>query len=399
MRAHPTYLLIRGLASFAAATAFTFNLVYQIETVGLSPLRLILVGTVLETTALLTQVPTGIIADLHSRRLSVVLGYLLVGAGMLLSGLVPTFFAVLVGNVIWGVGITCVDGAEEAWAAEEIGEQRAADAFIRGAQVGQAATALGIGASIGLASIRLNLGIVVGSCVWLLLGALLLIVMPERHFQPVEPSTSFAAMRAHAIGGVRAARTRPVLLMIIVGVVCLGLSSEGIDRLTQAHFLTDVGFPGIGTPVLWLGVLSVVGMTGSIVVTGVVRMLVKSRSPGGLFVALQAICVVGAAAFALAGVFWLAAAATLVSGMAGAAARPLLTTWIVAHSDTSTRATVFSLVGLADASGQIAGGPPVGVIANRSSIRLGLLVSALLLVPAVASFSRAHRRERAAILR
>lgn len=399
MRAYPAYLLIRGLAAGAAATAFTFNLVYQIESVGLSPLQLILVGTVTEVTALITQVPTGIIADLYSRRLSVVLGYLLVGAGMLLAGLVPTFVAVLIGNVIWAIGITCVDGAEEAWAASEIGEQRTAAAFARGAQVGQAATALGIGASIGLASVRLNLGLVVGALIWLMLGVLLMLVMPERQFRPVRKSTSFGAMRAHAVGGMRAARTRPVLLLIIAGVVCLGLSSEGIDRLTQAHFLADVGFPAVGTPVIWLGVLSAVGMVGSVVVTGWVRRLSVARSVGGLYVALQAICVIGSVVFALAGVFWLAVAAVLVSGMAGAAARPLLTTWIVAHTDAANRATVFSLVGLADASGQIAGGPPVGVIATRSSIRSGLLVAALLLVPAVGCFARARRTEKAAILR
>lgn len=71
----PVYLLIRAVAAFAMGTATTLNLVYQIETVGLGPLELILIGTVLEVTCFLAQIPTGVIADLYSRRLSVIVGY------------------------------------------------------------------------------------------------------------------------------------------------------------------------------------------------------------------------------------------------------------------------------------------------------------------------------------
>ena len=71
MPAYRTYLLYRAVRAFAANTAFTLNLVYQIRTVGLGPFELVMVGTVLEVTCLLAQVPTGVIADLYSRRASV----------------------------------------------------------------------------------------------------------------------------------------------------------------------------------------------------------------------------------------------------------------------------------------------------------------------------------------
>ncbi len=110
MQAYPVYLLIRGVAAFAMGTATTLNLVYQIQTVGLGPLELVLVGTVLEATCFVAQIPTGVIADLYSRRLSVTVGYALIGVSFLIEGLVTEFLAVLVGNVVWGVGATCVDG-------------------------------------------------------------------------------------------------------------------------------------------------------------------------------------------------------------------------------------------------------------------------------------------------
>jgi len=90
---------------------FTVNLLYLATVVGLSPLQLVLVGTVLEATCFLFEVPTGIVADLYSRRLSIIIGFLLIGAGFILEGSVPTFAAVLATQVLWGIGYTFTSGA------------------------------------------------------------------------------------------------------------------------------------------------------------------------------------------------------------------------------------------------------------------------------------------------
>jgi DHA3 family tetracycline resistance protein-like MFS transporter len=163
MSAYRRYLLICGVGSFAGRTAFTLSLIYQATVVGLSPLRLVLAGTLMETVYFVAQVPTGVIADLYSRLLSVLIGYLLMGAGLLVWGLLPSFPAILAANVIWSVGAVCVDGAEEAWAADEIEPDRVAQAFIRGGQAGQAGALLGIVAATGLAVFGLGVPIVVGN--------------------------------------------------------------------------------------------------------------------------------------------------------------------------------------------------------------------------------------------
>ncbi|GAA0394688.1 hypothetical protein Acor_64290 [Acrocarpospora corrugata] len=148
MRAQTTYLVIRATAASAGGTAFTLNLVYQAQVAGLGPLQLILVGTVLETVCFLAQVPTGVLADLRSRRLSVIIGYLLFGAGFLIEGLFPAFGAILLANVIWGIGATFVDGAQEAWIVDEVGPKQAGDILLKGSQFGQGGAVCGIGASV-----------------------------------------------------------------------------------------------------------------------------------------------------------------------------------------------------------------------------------------------------------
>jgi MFS transporter, DHA3 family, tetracycline resistance protein len=111
----------------------TIASVYRIQTVGLNPLQLVLVGTVLELAILLFEVPTGVLADTYGRRRSVIAGFLLIGAGFSFEGAVPTFVTVLVAQIIWGVGYTFVSGALQAWIADEVGGRDLGRIYLRAA--------------------------------------------------------------------------------------------------------------------------------------------------------------------------------------------------------------------------------------------------------------------------
>src|SRR5439155_6816263 len=93
--AKTVYLILSSASSFFFTTIFTINLVYQLQVAHLDPLQLVLVGTVLEITVFLTQVPTGGLADVYSRRLAVIVGLALIGVGSLLEGSIPQFWAIL----------------------------------------------------------------------------------------------------------------------------------------------------------------------------------------------------------------------------------------------------------------------------------------------------------------
>jgi hypothetical protein len=72
---------MRGVSSFLFTLTFTISSLYHILTVGLDPLQLVLVGTALEVAVFLFEVPTGIVADVYSRRLSIIIGFFIVGVG------------------------------------------------------------------------------------------------------------------------------------------------------------------------------------------------------------------------------------------------------------------------------------------------------------------------------
>src|SRR5688572_7162284 len=123
--------------------------VYYVQTLHLNPLELVLVGTVMEATIFLFEVPTGVIADTFSRRASVIVGLALQGGALILTGVVPNFAAALAAAVVFGVGATCVSGAYEAWIADEVGRDQLARTFMRGAQFGYSGAIAGVLLGVG----------------------------------------------------------------------------------------------------------------------------------------------------------------------------------------------------------------------------------------------------------
>ena len=118
------YIYICFLSQLFFTFIFTVSLLYQVSVVKLDPLQLVLVGTVLEITVFLFEIPTGIVSDLKSRKLSVIIGYFLIGVGFLLEGLFPFFITVLLAQVAWGIGYTFTSGSLQAWIADEIAEEK-----------------------------------------------------------------------------------------------------------------------------------------------------------------------------------------------------------------------------------------------------------------------------------
>ncbi|MGH2530993.1 MAG: hypothetical protein ACRDJW_01690 [Thermomicrobiales bacterium] len=75
---------------------FTVQLIYHVTVVGLNPFQMVLVGTVLEVTCFLFEVPTGIVADVYSRRLSILVGVALIGSAYLLSPTIALYHRLIV---------------------------------------------------------------------------------------------------------------------------------------------------------------------------------------------------------------------------------------------------------------------------------------------------------------
>ena len=76
---------------------------YLVVEAELSAFQLVFIGTAQGLTALTFEVPTGVMADTISRKWSVVVAHLFMGVGMLATGLVVAFPALVVTRMVWAI--------------------------------------------------------------------------------------------------------------------------------------------------------------------------------------------------------------------------------------------------------------------------------------------------------
>jgi DHA3 family tetracycline resistance protein-like MFS transporter len=397
-KAYPVYLTMQGALALFTGAIFTASSIYQVTVAGLSPLQLVLVGTMLELSVFVFEIPTGVVADVYSRRLSIIIGMFLIGLGFLVEGTFPIFWLILLAQVLWGVGYTFTSGATEAWITDEIGEAAAGKAFLRGSQVDQIASLAGIGLGVLLGSLRISLPIQVGGVLIALVGVLLILVMPETGFKPAasEERSSWQNMAHTFRAGIKTVRGRPVLLTILSIGLIYGLYSEGYDRLWTKQILDQFTFPLADRfqPVFWFGLIRAVGMLLSVGAAEVAQRKVQTErhlAVARASWAISAVLVASLLVFALAKTLLVAVIAVWLISMSRNVIGPLYTAWVNQRLDSRVRATVISMSSQVDAIGQVAGGPVVGLIGSWLSVQAALVASALTLSPVLLLYRRAMR--------
>ncbi len=195
--------------TLGAHAAFTVWAVYLVQDVGVNPLQLVLLGTVSEIAIFLFEVPTGVVADIYSRRLSIIIGIIVSGAAIVVLGSVPIYWVVVGAAILRGIGGTFMSGAWEAWITDEHGVDGIGRVFLRGNQFSYLGAIVGSGLGVAIATQHLGAGIVFGGLVSIATGIACIFVMPEHGFvrRPVEERMSpLRAMKSTAATGGRLVR-------------------------------------------------------------------------------------------------------------------------------------------------------------------------------------------------
>ncbi len=367
-------------------------MIYQVETVGLDPLQLVLVGTALEISALVFEVPTGLLADSVSRKLSVVLGFAITGLSFVITGLFPVFEVLLASAFLWGIGWTFVSGAHEAWITDEVGVMEAGSLIVRGAKVNSYGMLVGIFAGVLIAvSTTLWLPLVIAGTTLIVWSFIAWASMLETRTVQVNLAEDRQIWRPF-FHGINSIRTSPTLMLLMITAVIFGGFSEGYDRLSTAHLLRNFDFPVFPEPVVFFGVMAAVGNVLSMLALAQVEQRVETANTeqvARLLSVLFASVLVSVLIFAFAGWLMLALILYVVIVPLRRVMDPLIITWLNQHISSEQRATVLSMHGQCDAIGQAVAGPGVGAIARYQGIPVGLGLSACLLLPAVLLFLKA----------
>lgn len=381
-------MVLRFFSAMFFAVIVTVNLVYQATVVGLNPLQLVLVGALLEFVTFVFEVSTGIVADLYSRKLSVIIGVVLVGLGFMIEGSIPTFFSVLFASVVWGLGYTFISGAREAWIADEVGETDAGMAFMKGQQAAQTGTFIGIAVSMVLANIDIRIPIVVGGFLYGMQAIFIVFFMSEHNFipTPVRKRETFRSMKNIFLKGAKLARKSGVILVIIITGAMFGAFSEGFDRLWTPYMIQSFVFPTIGgiKPVVWFGIISMIATVLATILTEVFKAKIDfsdHRSTVTALLAVNTLLIISVIGFGFSSGFAVAAALYCSAEAFRGIRQPIYDAWMNQNVTSNIRATVFSMCSQADAVGQLIGGPILGIIAGAIAIRASIVAAGLILVP------------------
>jgi MFS transporter, DHA3 family, tetracycline resistance protein len=405
VRRLPATTVNYGLVAASSFSPFVVLAVYFVRVVHMSPLQLVLTGTVMEAAIFVFEVPTGAFADTLGRKLSLIVAFVIQGTAVVIVGAIPSFWVIAAAWALWGFGWTFESGTWEAWLADEIGVDRLPGVLMRATRVGYGSGIAGLLVGVGIAMWNIQAAVIFGGVVTIAMGVACIFVMPETGWsrKPVEHRLSAPReLASTASTAVRFVRAQPVLLLLIAATVVAGASSEAFDRLWEAHFIRDVGLPHVGSldPIVWFGLFGIwISVIGLVISSLVIKRFENSSSPllARSLLWLTTVLTVALVAFGLARSLAFALCALLVAQAARSLIAPVYMAWLNRQiTDSSVRATVISIAGQADAIGQAGGGPGLGAIGNAFGLRAALVAGGLVLAPAIAFYGRAvahHGRE------
>jgi MFS transporter, DHA3 family, tetracycline resistance protein len=427
IRPYPLYLILECGMSFSLGISYATLTVYWVISGRLNPLELLLLGTALEVSYFVFQLPTGALADLVSRRLCTLAGLFIIGLALIMEGSSPAFANLIAAQVVLGLGAALNSGAQEAWVADELSAQLGDDGltgvYLRATQYGLIATVVGSLLSGVIALAGLNLPLLTGGSMICLLAAGAGVVMPENNFRPAAIGLAAGgdrlrdsrpglrqrfAVLAAAAWSVLTGQTRathravvavPGLVLLFGMTLFVGMWSESFDRLWGAFLLRDIKFPQLDGlhPAMWFSLFACLAAVLGLGSTELARRRTQRLGPDSVASGLLVLILgIGGAvvAMAVAHSFAVVVGAYLAVTVLRPVLDPLLSGWLVTRIEPSVRATTLSAKEMFDSAGQILGGPVFGVIGTLATIRVALLAGAAALGPAAACVVAASRRIR-----
>lgn len=366
---------------------------YLVVVADLSPSQLVLIGVFQGLTVVIAEVPAGAVADAFSRRLALVVAHVVMGAGMVLTGFVTAFPAVVVSQCLWGLGWAISSGADVAWITDELDRSDLIDGVLtsqgRYDLVGTSIGIVGFGAlawATGLSKAMVAAGLAMIG-----LGLVVATRWPETGFQRVSTGTRWPDTTRTLRRGISVARADRVILLVLAGTLLVNGGAEGFGRLFQRR-LVSLGLPAAPDPIVWFAAIALLAAAfGAITLRYVEARVAGAAVARRVYVTACAVGAAGLVVFAQApNTASAVAGSLLVSGVGLPTVRIAGTILVNRRTSSDVRATVHSLLSQFENLGEIICGLVLSVIAGSTSSSVTLMGSAVLVVGAGILVSRAH---------
>jgi len=349
---------------------------------GLSLGEIGLLETVGGLVIMLSEIPTGAIADLMGRRWSISMGMFLSVVGLILYGLADSFWLVALSYVPWMIGYTMTSGADSALLYDSLKAVGREDQYakLEGRAV---AVANGAGAVAGITGALVATKWGLATPIWVTAAVTFLGGLVALSFQEPPRQRTSATARGSLLNQFRSAAVVLTEQRILFSLMLFGALTTGVSFiLKQSYF--QVYAQAAGLPISFMGVLSFTlvgaGMIGASLSGSLVARLGEQRT------LLIVPCLMGLAFLGMTATRSLPGLAfLLVVPFLSSALSPALKAAINRGVTSEVRATVLSTQSLLWALVLSVLSPLVGFIADRSiplaffALAAALLCSALVL--------------------
>jgi hypothetical protein len=395
---------------------------YLVLDAHLSAFQLVTIGVVQSIIGGIFEVPAGVVADTFSRKWSLVFAHLLMGSAIVFTGSVRSFPALVASQALWGIAWTFASGSDIAWITDELAHTSLASRSSSGLSVVgsslvsdqavlvsdravmvfdrqtrtraplpidrvliSAARAKSVGAAVGivvfgfLAKSASRSTSIIATGLGIFLLGLLVIRIPEAGFaRPTSTRLgSFIIFRK----GLALARTDRVLIVAFLAtMLSIGGAGEGFNRMYTKQ-LALVGFPDNHTTMIWFGLLNLATLAGGALALHLVeRRIMDPDTARRAFVWSCLLAATGVTLLAVARGAFVASCGAVFTGIALLVARAVCGVWVNRRITSDIRATVHSLLQQAEYVGEAVLTLGLGTLAGATSIRIGLVGSAILFV-------------------
>ena len=379
MNPRKLYIIQIGILNLAMTMMMTSAIVYRIDLANLEPYQLILLGTALEIAVIFFEIPTGLVADKYSRKLSVVIGYFIIGLGFLVELLTLKFIWIFLAQIIWGFGYTFISGALDAWVSDETHNKDIEQTYIKANTISKIMTIFGIFGALGFGIIDIRLPMFLSAILYILMSIVLIFVMKEKVLKEVMHHSMLHQFKL----GLKHIFKHPMLKIFVVTAFLLGLYSEGIDRLEEYIVLDKITLT-IFSDLPSIYIVSIMHMV--VALLGVIMLLIiKKHVKEGLkvyqwFLALVLFMSIGLIIFAYLPNAYLAMLGFFFFRMTRQGLDPLYTSILAREIPSKMKATVMSTFGQIDGIGQIFSGILMTTLAFVLGTKAILTTTALILI-------------------
>jgi DHA3 family tetracycline resistance protein-like MFS transporter len=390
------YSATRFLVAFAFGTILPVYVLY-FRHYQMNLFEIALLAAVFEASILLFEMPTGLVADLYGRRISVILSAVF----SLISGLAFIFFPFLAGflvaEILAGFGETLRSGALEAWLVDSLKhrgkEERVKSAFAAGTKFKSAGNLLGLILGGYLASLNLRLVWVPFTALFLILSLFLIMRMKEEYELERKVSERMKSKLSQTIKqSVGVLKSQRLILALLILFLFSEFAFETISQFWQVHFDEN-----LSVATQYFGWIAAAAFVLTILLVDKVTALSgKLKRETSSLIILESLFLLSLLALALAGSPTLAVILFILLHSVFNFKEPIFLDLYNKRIPSAQRATLLSFQSLVGSTGEVLAGLCIGVIAIKFGLRITFGFGTLVLSVGIVAFlllatSRPHR--------